>query len=88
MNFRVTPPPLSSGQVIEHADKLIKEYCSIVGRSALVHYGLRFEDVYEQVIYPKYEIELDETQELDVDDNGTKILGCFEPIQNKGQLYT
>ncbi len=74
MKFEIKPPPYRSAQIVDRAVQLIEEYCSIVGRSTLLLRGLRFDDVFAQVIYPKYEIELDETQDLGFDDAGKKIL--------------
>jgi hypothetical protein len=82
MTFKIKPPPYSSEQVVKQAERLIEDFRAIVGRSWLLHHGLRFDDVYEQVIYPKYEIELDETKDLGFDEAGKKILGAFDVSNN------
>jgi hypothetical protein len=83
MKVEIKPPPFGFPQIINRAEKLIEDYRSIVGTSTMLHQGLHFEDVFEQVIYPNYEIELDESKDLGFDENGKKILGCFDPKGNR-----
>src|SRR5262249_12484155 len=56
------------------------------GRADLVTRGLRFDDVYDDIIYPHYGIELDESRHLGADDAGKKILGCYEPTRNRALI--
>jgi hypothetical protein len=75
---RIPAPPFSKGQIISMAGELIAEHVRVVGRKEILSQGLSFNQVYETVIYPKYEIEIVEDEDLGVDEDGKKILGCFD----------
>src|SRR5437016_4462903 len=83
MTLQIQAPPLRRQEIIERAGQLIEQYRRVVGTTRIFHYGLHFDDVYEQVIYPEYQIGLDESQDLGTDAVGKKILGWFDPVQNK-----
>lgn len=65
---------------------LIRRYEAIVGSKRLMERGLFFEDVYNELIYPYYEIELVENVDLGVDDAGNPILGKFDVRQNRAYI--
>jgi hypothetical protein len=51
-------PALSRRQIIGQAEALVRRHFDIVGHSA-ARLGIRFESIYENVIYPDYEIDLE-----------------------------
>lgn len=79
-------PRLLRREIIDKAEKLIDEYARIVGQERILKTGLWFDDVYEQVIYPKYEIDLTETDDLGLARDGTVILGAFAPQLNSAYV--
>lgn len=79
---RISAPSLTPAQILCSAESLIDEFLKIRGPQHLRHYGLRFEDVYADFIYPKYRIELVEDEPLGEDEAGKKILGRFDPAAN------
>jgi hypothetical protein len=83
MKAGIRPPPFSQAEILERAGRLIDQYCAIVGRSELFRWGLHFDDVFEQAIYPLYGIQLDESRDLGTDpQTGKKTLGEFLPEEN------
>ena len=73
-------PEISREEIVRQADLLDRAYREIAGARAVL--GTRFDHVYEQVIYPKYEIGLVEHIDLGVDEQGAKIFGYFDPREN------
>jgi hypothetical protein len=45
--------------------------------------GVKFDVIYQEFIYPEYEIELNEDRDLGFDEAGEKILGEFHPLDNR-----
>lgn len=86
MITEIRPLPLGPAGIINKAEKLINDYIGIVGLHSLRHRGIRFDDVYDQIIYPKHEIILNETTNLGNDEEGKKILGFFEPAENRAYV--
>ena len=78
----ITAPPFSSKQIITAAEKLTSDFYQSVGPAHLRLNGLRFEDVYEKIIYLQYGIEIVEDEELGSDESGRMILGRFEVCAN------
>ena len=73
------PKAMSKNQIVAQADELWEEYVREVGWRYVVENGIKFDDVYEALIYPKYEIILEKNEYLGVDDFGDPILGQFIP---------
>lgn len=44
--------------------------------------AISFSSVYDNVVYPQYEIIVEEGCDLGVDDEGQKILGEYDPLSN------
>lgn len=83
----IKPPQFTNEQIEARAEQFVEEFTTILGgKRNLVLNGLRFDPVYEEVIYPNYGIALDEGKELGFDDDGRKILGYFEPSENKAYI--
>ncbi len=77
----IRPPTFSRRQIIGKADALIRRHFDLVGLNA-ARLGMRFESIYENVIYPEYEIDLELGENLGDDESGSKILGKFLPHEN------
>ncbi len=83
----IKPPLISQKAIIERAERLINEFVQLRGgKHNVLMSGLCFDRVYEEVIYPNYGIEIDESKELGDDDEGKKILGYYEPFANKAYV--
>lgn len=82
MTELIKPPPFSRQEIIRRATDLIRGYARCVGDDFAM-LGMNFDVIFEEYIYPEYEIELVEDQDLDVDENGEKILGLFQPEFNR-----
>jgi hypothetical protein len=76
------PPAMSEQQIRQRAESIFWEYVGEVGENYLFSRGIDFDEVYEAVIYPRYEIEFVKTEDLGVDDDGIEILGEFLPKDN------
>lgn len=77
-----SPEPMSKLQIIERSHQFWLEYVKEVGLQYVLDNGIDFDDVYDAVIYPKYEIHLEKNVNLGVDDSGDQILGQFLPKDN------
>lgn len=80
------PPPLKRADVVHEAEILIGQYVSQIGREKVIARGLSFDDVYYDVIYPQYEIELIEDEDLGTDPDGKKVLGSFDILGNTAYI--
>jgi hypothetical protein len=83
---QIAPPPFSNRYVIEQAERLGEE---AIGTLALPPLGLppaiwhmSFDAAYNDIIYPTYGISLVEDMDLGYDDQGTKVFGKCDPIEN------
>lgn len=82
MTELINPPPFSRQQIIRHATDLIRGYAHCVGKDFAM-LGINFDIIFEEYIYPEYEIELVEDCDLGVDEDGEKVLGFFQPEFNR-----
>jgi hypothetical protein len=83
----IKPPPFTSEDIVARAEVFVDEFTRILGgKRELVRNGLQFDRVYEEVIYPNYGIGLDEKTDLGFDEAGRKIIGYFEPGENKAYI--
>ncbi len=78
------PPvrPMSKESIRGEAHELWVEFVNLVGPDHVLRYGVNFDEMYEALIYPRYEIELDRNQSLGEDDSGVPVLGEFLPVHN------
>ena len=74
--------PMSEESIREEAHQLWVDYVHEVGPEHVLNHGVDFDEMYDAVIYPRYEVELDRKQTLGEDDNGVSILGEFLPLDN------
>lgn len=77
-----SPEPMSKLQILGKAHQLWLEYVREVGPEHVLNCGVDFDEVYDAVIYPKYEITLVKNEDLGKDDFGDPILGRFIPKEN------
>ena len=69
---KIRAPQLSRTEIICRADSLTKQFAkSIDPEIALVYTS--FDAVYREIIYPEYEIEIQEHVDLGFDERGDKI---------------
>lgn len=80
------PMPLSENGVRERANRLWGVIVRELGADYLMMNGVSFDEVYEAVIYPRFEIDLDMDADLGVDDDGIQILGQFLPRDNAARI--
>lgn len=73
-------PQISPAEIIRLAESIGDQYRNAVGN--LARLGIPFDRVYEEVIYPEWEIELVEHIDLGKDSFGNKILGKYVPDEN------
>ena len=78
------PPvnPMSKKQVRQEAFDLWLEFVAEVGVEYLLRHGVDFDEFYDSVLYPKYEIALVTNEDLGVDDDGKQIFGKYLPKDN------
>lgn len=74
--------PMSALQIRERAHSLWLEYIREVGPEYVLKNGVSFDEVFDAVIYPHYEITLIKDYDLGADDFGDPILGQFMPKEN------
>lgn len=82
----IAPPRLTRGDITAAADRLIKRYIEFVGSNRVHRIGISFDEVYETVIYPEFEIELVEDRDLGFTEGGKKILGAFDVFANRAYI--
>lgn len=75
-------PPMSKNHILGKTHQLWLEYLRVVGPEHVLSCGIDFDEVYDAVIYPHYEIILDKNEDLGFDDFGDPILGRFIPKDN------
>ena len=75
-------PPISHSQLVWTARNLVQQYARLVGKEHILQHGMCFDTMYEEIIYTRYGIVMDESRELGTDSKGTKILGEYFPREN------
>ena len=75
-------PSLTRSEIIGAAGQLIQRYIEIRGCQYVDRVGIDFDDVYNTVIYPEYEIGLVEDEGLGFDCKENRILGRFDVASN------
>lgn len=78
----IVPPRISRKQIINLAEGLVRSYFTTVGRK-FQRLGVSFDAIYEEFIYPQYEIELIEDEYLGSGDDDDEMLGAYEPATNR-----
>jgi hypothetical protein len=77
----VRTPPFSREYIIREAEALGEEVIGLIDlpdELSLVNFDVAF----DEIIYPRYEIVLNESEDLGFDERGEKILGSYEPLSN------
>lgn len=82
--MQIFPPvkPMSKQQIRQEAFGLWLEFVAEVGAEYLLKHGVNFDEFYDAVLYPKYEINLVKDVDLGIDDDGTPIFGKYLPGEN------
>ena len=81
-----SPKPMSEQMIREKALGLFWDYVREVGEGYILRYGINFDDMYDAIIYPRYEISLDTKIDLGYDENDEEILGQFIPEDNIARI--
>ncbi len=78
------PPvkPMSEQQIRHEAHQLSLKFLAEVGPEHVLRRGMNFDELYDAVLYPEYEIEFVKEENLGVDDDGVRIMGEFLPKYN------
>lgn len=81
----IKAPPFSNRYIIEAAENLVREhaleYCGTMD-NVLRYYCTTFDVIFENYIYPRYEINLIEDEDLGFAHDGSKNLGVTFPKKN------
>lgn len=79
----IRAPAISRRRIIETAEDISRRYFHAVGLDR-IDLGISFDSVYEHLIYPEYEIDLIEDEDLGYDsESGEKIFGRYDPTANE-----
>lgn len=78
----IRPMPDSNHEIVERATRLSQRALTSVGVDFVARYGLPFDRVYEDFIYPEYGVRLVEDRVLDRGPDGASTLGFYDPITN------
>lgn len=76
------PMPMSMSCVRKKAESLFWDYVQVVGVDYIIRNGIDFNEAYDAIIYPRYEIILDCNTYLDGDNDDDEILGQYLPKDN------
>ena len=81
-------PPLSRREIVTQAEALAERFLLDFwnGRVQTRLICISFDAVYDNLIYPEYEIRLIEDEDLGVGENGEKILGRYDPHSNTAYI--
>ncbi len=83
---RIDAPPFSDRRIIQTADELTRNYVRATKPDPLLPLTISFDHVYENYIYPTYEIRLEEDCDLGCDTQGKKILGTYDLQTNTAYI--
>ncbi|MFH1107665.1 MAG: hypothetical protein V1790_00495 [Planctomycetota bacterium] len=78
-------PNLSELAIVKAAEALITQYTDLVGRDYVRRVGVWFDDLYDKVIYPEYEIELVDNEDLG-SYGGVPVLGRYDVIPKTANI--
>ncbi|MGD0460962.1 MAG: hypothetical protein ABSB74_00595 [Tepidisphaeraceae bacterium] len=83
---KVIAPNWTKEEIVAAAGRLGKQYEDIVGRDYILMNGLHFDDVYEKLLFPKFNIDLYEDDDLGKDADGNQLLGRYDVADNAAHL--
>src|SRR4051812_22864053 len=72
---------IPKSEIFLAAESLALDYLDLVGRER-ASLGMDFDRVFEELIYPKYEVDLIDNIDLGRDEFGKRILGQYDPLTN------
>ena len=79
MQGSISAERMSECEVVDRADRFWWKVLGEFGKGYILTHGLSFDDAYDAVIYPQYEVILEKNVDLGVDDFGVPILGQYLP---------
>jgi hypothetical protein len=82
---QITAPPFSDQGIVQKAEDLTRDYMRATKPDPAI-VAISFDHIYENYIYPKYEILLLEDCDLGLDEQGNKILGKFDIETNTAYI--
>ena len=82
---RIEAPPFSDRRIVQTAEELTKKYVRATNPDPVL-FSINFDHIYENYIYPEYEIALEEDCNLGRDEHGKKILGRFDVDTNTAYI--
>ncbi len=83
---RIDAPPFSDARIIKAAEELTREYVRAAKPDPVLPLTINFDHVYENYIYPTYDVRLEEDCDLGVDDQGKKVLGTYDLETNTAYI--
>ena len=75
-------PPASHNDIVNEAHGIFLAYNKEVGSQHILENGINFNEIYDTVIYPRTEVQLDVSRDLGCDEKDDLILGQFDPYGN------
>ena len=78
---QIRPPKFSNAEIILRAEELTKKFARSIEPEIASAYT-SFDAIYQEIIYPEFEIEIREDCDLGFDENDAKILGEYDPQGN------
>lgn len=79
----IKPPRYTRTYIEQVAHSLVIEYIRLGRGAQLLKLGYSFEELFDSVIYPTYQIELIEDAPLGFAPGGGEILGAYDPEANR-----
>src|SRR5436853_873543 len=75
-------PPYTKEQVVEVAEVLTRRFRHLKADLPFDLFTFDFDTIFDELIYPEYEVSLVENLSLGHDADGVKILGYYDPVEN------
>lgn len=82
MSIITSPEKMSKRTILKEASEVLSKFIGRVGIENFRANGIKLDNVYNEVIYPSYEIELVQEKYLGFDEYGLPILGQYLPFEN------
>jgi len=82
---QIKAPPFSDRRIVQIAEELTRDYVRVTNPDLAI-LAISFDHIYENYIYPKYGIALEEDCNLGQDEQGNKILGKFDLETNTAYI--
>ena len=87
---QINPPPFSNRYIIEQAEDLGEKLIQTLALPPLglppAIWHISFDTAYNEIIYPTHGISLIEDADLGYDEQGQKIFGKYDPLENAAYI--